>query len=90
MKINPFFIPMILPNMASANVARIFRAKGYNSTVVTACAASNQAIGEASEAIRRGVVDIVLTGGTEGRDKRAGVVRILHPQSSEHTQRGAG
>ena len=65
MKINPFFIPMILPNMASANVARIFRAKGYNSTVITACAASNQAIGEASEAIRRGVVDIVLTGGTE-------------------------
>ena len=65
MKINPFFIPMILPNMAAANVARIFGAKGYNSTVITACAASNQSIGEAAEAIRRGVVDVVLTGGTE-------------------------
>jgi 3-oxoacyl-[acyl-carrier-protein] synthase II len=65
MKINPFFIPMILANMASANVARVFGAKGYNSTVITACAASNQSIGEATEAIRRGAVDIVLTGGTE-------------------------
>ena len=54
MRINPFFIPMMLPNMAAANVARLVGAKGYNSTVVTACAASNQAIGEAAEAIRRG------------------------------------
>ena len=90
MKINPFFIPMILPNMASANVARIFGAKGYNSTVITACAASNQAIGEASEAIRRGVVDIVPDGRHRGQYKRVGAVRILHPQSSEHAQRGAG
>ena len=65
MKINPFFIPMILPNMAAANIARVFGAKGYNSTVITACAASNQSIGEAAEAIRRGVVDVVLSGGTE-------------------------
>ena len=65
MRINPFFIPMMLPNMAAANVARIFGAKGYNSTVVTACAASNQAIGEAAEAIRRGAVDIILAGGSE-------------------------
>ena len=65
MKINPFFIPMMLPNMASANVARVVGAKGYNSTVTTACAASNQSIGEATEAIRRGSVDVVLTGGTE-------------------------
>ncbi len=65
MRINPFFIPMMLPNMASANVARLVGAKGYNSTVVTACAASNQAIGEAAEAIRRGAVDVVLAGGSE-------------------------
>ena len=65
MRINPFFVPMMLPNMASANVARLVGAKGYNSTVVTACAASNQAIGEAAEAIRRGAVDVVLAGGSE-------------------------
>jgi len=65
MRINPFFIPMMLPNMAAANVARIVGAKGYNSTVVTACAASNQAIGEAAEVIRRGAADIILAGGSE-------------------------
>ena len=73
MRINPFFIPMMLPNMAAANVARIFGAKGYNSTVVTACAASNQAIGEAGEAIRRGVVDIVLAGGSEASITEVGL-----------------
>ena len=64
-RINPFFIPMILPNMAAANIAMTFGAKGYNSTVITACAASTQSIGDAAEAIRRGVADVVLTGGTE-------------------------
>ena len=65
MKMSPFFIPMILPNMAAANVSRIFGIKGYNSTVATACAAGNQAIGEATEAIRRGAADVVLGGGCE-------------------------
>ena len=73
MKINPFFIPMILPNMAAANVARVFGAKGYNSTVITACAASNQSIGEATEAIRRGAVDVVLSGGTEASISELGL-----------------
>ena len=73
MKINPFFIPMMLPNMAAANVARVFGAKGYNSTVVTACAASNQALGEAAEAIRRGAVDVVLAGGSEASISEIGL-----------------
>ena len=73
MKINPFFVPMMLPNMAAANVARIFGAKGYNSTVITACAASNQAIGEAGEAIRRGAVDIILAGGSEASISEIGL-----------------
>ena len=65
MRISPFFIPMILPNMAAANVSRILGLKGYTSTVVTACAAGNQAIGEAAEAIRRGASDLILGGGCE-------------------------
>ena len=65
MKMSPFFFPMVLPNMAAANVSRLVGARGYNSTATTACAASNQAIGEALEAIRRGVADVVLAGGTE-------------------------
>ena len=54
-RMSPFFFPMVLPNMAAGNVSRTVGAKGYNSTAVTACAASNQAIGEALEVIRRGV-----------------------------------
>ena len=65
MRMSPFFIPMILPNMAAANVSRILGIKGYSSTVVTACAAGNQAIGEAAEVIRRGAADLILGGGCE-------------------------
>jgi 3-oxoacyl-[acyl-carrier-protein] synthase II len=65
MRISPFFIPMILPNMAAANVSRILGLKGYTATITTACAAGNQAIGEAAEVIRRGAADVVLGGGCE-------------------------
>ena len=65
MRMSPFFFPMILPNMAAAAVSRTLGAKGYNSTATTACAASNQAIGEAMNAIRHGVADVVFAGGTE-------------------------
>lgn len=65
MKISPFFIPMVLPNMAAANVSRIYGIKGYTNTVVTACAAGNQAIGEGAVAIQRGVADVVISGGCE-------------------------
>ena len=65
MRVSPFFIPMVLPNMAAANVSRLFGLKGYTSTVITACAAGNQAIGEGAEAIRRGAADVLLSGGCE-------------------------
>ena len=65
MKVSPFFMPMILPNMAASNVSRILGIRGYNSTVVTACSASNQAMGEALEVLSRGVADVMITGGTE-------------------------
>ena len=65
MKASPFFIPMILPNMAAANVSRLYHLKGYTSTIITACAAGNQAIGEAAEAIRRGAADVLLAGACE-------------------------
>ena len=73
MRMNPFFFPMILPNMAAANVGRLLGAKGYNSTVTTACAAAAQAIGEAMEVIRRGVADVMITGGTEAGISQLGL-----------------
>jgi 3-oxoacyl-[acyl-carrier-protein] synthase II len=73
MRMSPFFIPMILPNMAAANVSRLYGLKGYTSTVITACAAGNQAIGDAAEAIRRGVADVVLGGGCEAGISQLGL-----------------
>jgi 3-oxoacyl-[acyl-carrier-protein] synthase II len=65
MRVSPHFIPMVLPNMAGANVSRIFGLKGYTSTIVTACAAGTQGIGEAAEVVKRGAADVVLGGGCE-------------------------
>ncbi len=65
MRVSPYFIPMVLPNMAGANVSRIFGLKGYTSTIITACAAGTQGIGEAAEVVKRGAADVVLGGGCE-------------------------
>ena len=65
MRMSPYYIPMMLPNMASANLSRIWGITGYTNTCITACAASTQAIGEAAEIIRHGKADVVVTGGSE-------------------------
>ena len=88
MKVSPYFISMILPNMAAANVSRIFGLKGYTSTIVTACAAGNQAIGEAAEAIRRGAADVLLAGGCEAGISQLGlggfnVIKALTRENDE-------
>ena len=73
MRISPYFIPMILPNMAAANISRIFGFKGFSSTVVTACAASTQSIGDAAQLINIGLCDIVLAGGCEAGISKLGL-----------------
>jgi len=65
MRVSPFFVSMILPNMAAATVSRVLGLRGYTNTVITACAAGTQAIGEAAEVIRRGWADVIFSGGTE-------------------------
>lgn len=64
-KISPFFIPMLISNLAPGHIAIRYGAKGPNITTTTACAASSHAIGEALLAIRRGVCDVVIAGGSE-------------------------
>ena len=88
MKVSPLHFPLTLPNMAAANISRLFGLKGYNSTVVTACAASNQAMGDAMEVIRRGVADIMITGGTEAGISQLGLagfstMRALSTQNDQ-------
>lgn len=65
MKIDPLYLARSLGNMAAAQVALQYNLRGYNGTIVTACAAGTQGIGEASMLIRSGRAEIVLTGGCE-------------------------
>ena len=67
MKVSPFYMVRLLPNMAAHHVSCYFDTKGYTSTVVVACASGTQAIGEATEVLRRGQADVMLAGGTESQ-----------------------
>ena len=64
-RVNPFSIPQIIPNMGAAWVSMELGTRGPLSSQCTACAASNMAIGEASDMIRLGRADVVFAGGTE-------------------------
>jgi 3-oxoacyl-[acyl-carrier-protein] synthase II len=64
-RINPFFIPGMIANMAPGQIAIEFGAKGPNLSIETACAASCHGVGEAFRLIREGVSDAMITGGSE-------------------------
>ena len=64
-KVSPFFIPMLIANMAPAQIAIRFGAKGPNLSSVSACAAGNHALGDAFKVIQRGDADVMISGGTE-------------------------
>ena len=90
MRLDPLFLPKVLPNMAAANIAMQFGLLGYNTTVVTACAAGTQALGDAANVIRNGQADIVISGGTEAGFCQLGlggfaVMRALSGRNQEPT-----
>lgn len=64
-RVSPHTVPMMLPDAAPGQLAIAFGLRGPNLAVVTACASSSNAIGEASEMIRRGWADAVIAGGSE-------------------------
>lgn len=64
-RVSPFFVPMIITNMASGVTSILLGAKGPSSCVVTACATGGNAIGDAARMIERGDVDAMLAGGSE-------------------------
>ncbi|HEV8574284.1 MAG TPA: beta-ketoacyl-ACP synthase II [Dehalococcoidia bacterium] len=88
MKIDPFYFPKMLPNMAAAHIALHLGAKGYNNTVITACAAGTQALGDALDLVRAGRVDVAIAGGTEATLCETGlagfaVIRALSSHNEE-------
>ncbi|WP_088103534.1 beta-ketoacyl-ACP synthase II [Halalkalibacter urbisdiaboli] len=64
-RVSPFFVPMLIPDMASGQVSIMTGAKGINSCSVTACASGTNSIGDAFKVIQRGDADVMITGGAE-------------------------
>lgn len=64
-RVSPFFIPMMIGNMAAGQVAIEFGAKGPSTNICTACASGTNSVGDAFKIIQRGDADIMIAGGTE-------------------------
>ncbi|WP_026693272.1 beta-ketoacyl-ACP synthase II [Peribacillus kribbensis] len=72
-RVSPFFVPMMIPDMAAGQVSIILGAKGFNSCTVTACATGTNSIGDAFKVIQRGDADVMISGGTEAPITRMAV-----------------
>jgi len=71
--VNPYVVPMMIPNMAAGEIAMEWQLLGYNCCTVTACSASAHAIGTAYDAIRLGRADVMVCGGSEAAITPVGV-----------------
>lgn len=76
-RISPYFIPMIIPNMAAGNIAIALEAKGPCLSIVTACASATNAIGEAFHKIRMGIMDVAIAGGSEASICETGIAGFM-------------
>ncbi|MFA5383388.1 MAG: beta-ketoacyl-ACP synthase II [Eubacteriales bacterium] len=64
-RISPFFITMLIPNMGAGQIAIAYGLRGYNMATVSACASSNNALGDAYSLIKQGDADVMIAGGAE-------------------------
>ncbi|NTW05441.1 MAG: beta-ketoacyl-[acyl-carrier-protein] synthase II, partial [Peptococcaceae bacterium] len=64
-RVSPLFIPMMISNMGPAQAALAYGFKGCNLIATSACASSNNAIGDSYRMLQRGLLDVIITGGTE-------------------------
>ena len=94
-RISPFFIPMMIANMAAGHVSIDFGLHGPCSCVVTACATGSNCIGDAMRVIQRGEADVMIAGGTEASISEAAVAGFCamkalcmdHNDDPEHASR---
>jgi len=84
-RISPFFIPMIISNMASALVAMRYQAQGVNLPVVSACSTATHDIGEAFRAIKFGYADAIIAGGSEASINPLGLGGFINCQALSTT-----
>ncbi|MGI6148885.1 MAG: beta-ketoacyl-ACP synthase II [Limnochordia bacterium] len=87
-RVSPFFVPMLIPDMASGMIAILTGAKGPNSCTVTACATGTHALGDAFRIVARGDADVMLAGGAEAAICPLGIsgfiaARALSTRNSE-------
>jgi 3-oxoacyl-[acyl-carrier-protein] synthase II len=90
-RVNPFAIPAIIPNMGAGWVSMELGTKGPLMSECTACAASNMAIGDGTDAIRLGRADVMFCGGTEAAINKVGIagfgaMRALSRRNDEPTR----
>jgi 3-oxoacyl-[acyl-carrier-protein] synthase II len=72
-RISPFFIPMVISNMAAGQISIYFKCRGYNTSTASACSSSNHSIGDAARIIERGDAKAMLVGGAESTVTPLGV-----------------
>ncbi len=90
-RVTPFFIPMMIANLAGGNIAIRYQAKGPNLSVVTACATGTHSIGEGMKIIQRGTCDVMIAGGTEAAVTPLGIagfnsMKALSTRNDEPTR----
>ncbi len=85
-RVSPYFVPMMIANMAAGSIAIRFNCKGAAMPAVTACASGANAIGEALRAIRHGYADAMITGGAEAAITECGVAGFINMQALSVSQ----
>jgi len=90
-RVSPFFIPMMIANMASGQVSIMTGAKGPNSTAVTACATGTHSIGDSFKHIQNGNADVMIAGGAEATIRPTGMagfcsMRAMSVRNDEPTK----
>lgn len=79
--VSPYFIPMMIPNMAAGTIAIRYGCRGPALPAVSACASGTNAIGEALRTIRHGYADVMIAGGTEATITRSSLAGFINMQA---------